>query len=189
MSDFPYQRDPFVDVNPLLTVQDAQEWLRESSGVLRNRNPSGCPCCNQLVMVNRRAFNLSVARSLIWLVLHFVANPDWIHVPKKAPKWMTKAREYPKLAYWKMAEAKPNLTDPTKRCPGWWRPTQFGIEFAYDRLRVASHAYVYNKAVLDYDDTRRIGIRDALKAPYDYSKLMSGGGDFDVPASDDNQTS
>lgn len=150
----------------LVTLEEAASWLSKNM-----KRGADCPCCGQMCRIYRRAFNASMANSLIWLVSQN-ATTEWIDVPARAPGWLTKSREFPKSRYWGLIEEKPNK-DPSKRCSGLWRPTKEGIDFVFSRSRIASHVYLFDNAVMGFEEKRTTSIQEALGKKFDYSELMA----------------
>lgn len=126
-----------------------------------------CPACAQEVRLYPRAMNSIMARFLIAL----------FRAPKTPEGWVDvrtldfKGGDYAKARYWGLCEVKANK-DPRKRTSGLWRLTAKGTDFIHDRVRVPSHALVYNKKChgLTGGD---IDIRRALGTDFDYEKLMA----------------
>lgn len=155
----------------MTTVAEAREHLFSNydKGVALR-----CPCCDRLVKLYRRKFNVGLARSIIWLVRYSTErNPtgDWIHVPKRAPRYVLASREFDKLREWGLAIAKPNK-DPAKRASGMWLPTPIGVSFVGMTETIPEALMVYNKAVLS-SSPKQINIRTALGRKFDYAELMN----------------
>jgi hypothetical protein len=55
----------------------------------------------------------------------------------------------------------------------YWRPTDKGRAFAYDKATVPRHAMIFNGEVVGFSE-KRIGIRDALGKQFSYEELMQG---------------
>lgn len=153
----------------MTTVAEARAHLFDNydKGVMR------CPCCDRIVKLYRRKFNVGLARSIIWLVRYSAErNPtgDWINVPKKAPRHVLASREFDKLRDWGLAVSKTN-TDTKKRSSGMWLPTPKGESFVRAGLAIPAELRVYNKVVLDMSQ-KHITVREALRTSFDYATLM-----------------
>jgi len=149
------------------TVRDARRRVYDSleDGII-------CPCCDQTCKEYPRKLNHNMAASLIWLVREYRHRPRWIHITAEAPRFVLKTKEYATPRHWGLMEAREN-DDPTKKTSGLWRPTQDGIDFVGGRIRVASHAFLYNNTCrgLSKETTT---IEEALGEFFDYQELMNG---------------
>ena len=125
-----------------------------------------CLCCQQHVKIYRRKLNSNMAEFLCSLVRVFRTTQDW--VPFKDCKFT--GRDYPYIAFWGLAETKPN-NDEAKKNSGLWRPTQKGIDFIGGRVSVPSHGYFYNTEVREWSKTP-VYLRDVFDRHFDYSELM-----------------
>ncbi|MCP4899929.1 MAG: hypothetical protein GY906_23420 [bacterium] len=151
--------------------------LQEARNHVMNERGEGiiCPCCDQLAKVYRRAITCTSARILIAMVKGHLVEPRWIHVSEL---WMQKlgsgSGDVAKLAYWDLVKAKPHdETDTTKTASGWWKPTPYGISFAFGRIQVRKHVLIYNAERLGREGDL-VGIREALGKKFDYAALMNG---------------
>lgn len=143
-------------------LSDVRDWTRTHA-----ENGVDCPVCTQRVQVYKRKLNSGMARSLIQM--YKVAGTDWVHVPTQIG---ARSREEGKLAYWGLVEESLMPRDDGGRA-GWWRVTSKGELFVLKRLRVPSHARVYNGRALGLMGNPT-SITDALGAKFNYSDLMAG---------------
>lgn len=143
-------------------LSDAKAYLREhfDEGV-------DCPCCGQLVRRWKIALNANMARFLISLVREYERTGTWVHYQQ----CNFVGRDYPHLEKWGLMESATN-TDEAKRTSGLWRPTPRGMAFAYNQTTVASHAYIYNKKLLDFS-ADLISVIQALGKHFDYQELLN----------------
>jgi len=130
-----------------------------------------CPCCQQFCKEYKRRLNAGMAAALIWIVRQFEATGQWINVPKEAPRFVLRTKEYGTLKHWRLIESKPNVDDETKRTSGEWRPTEQGIAFVHMRIRVPSHVYLYNNQVRGWAD-KQVTIAQCLGKKFSYRELM-----------------
>ena len=139
------------------TLDEAKQWMRDQSAT-----GARCPCCNQFVKVYRRKLNSSMARALIILYRH---GEDWVQFDHLVRESTTKlSHDYIGLHYWGLTERHPEKD-------GYWRITEAGIFFARKRLRVESHAVIYDANLVRLDGDK-INITDALGEKFDYNELM-----------------
>ncbi len=152
------------DINDYSTIKEVKSFLSANyeKGVV-------CPCCKQYVKRYRRSINSSMAYWLIWLVKsHILQNNNWIDV-RNSP---VRGGDYAKLQHWQLIEKKPN-EDGDRRSSGKWRPTFSGIDFAFRRIKIYSHAILYNNEMRALEGDL-IDISEALGNKYNYETLMNG---------------
>lgn len=164
------------------TLAEAEQWVRENGaeGVI-------CPCCHQVAKVYKRKLNRAMAYSLI--VLYRLSGEadeaGFIDVPRALAKHnlvaVLRSREYQKLRYWGLAEAKGEKRDDGGKA-GKYRITETGMLFVVGNLAVPRHVYLYNGAVMSLDTTEKITIREALGDRFNYDELMASGSGVPVPA-------
>lgn len=153
-----------------LHVEDQRRKLKARLGNCDTTLDNDCPLCGQLVKLYKRPYNSSMARALCWLVVETGNALTWIDVPKAAPAWLLRSREFPKNAYWSLIEARPNAMG-DKKDSGIWRATLGGVKFANSLSRIASHALIFDGEL--YGQTAAtIDIRTALGKKFDYDELM-----------------
>lgn len=132
-----------------------------------------CPCCGQLCKLYKRKLNHAMAKGLIWLVGATTPRGPFVHI-STAP--MIQGRpgggDFGKLAYFDLVEDKPNDDDPSKRCSGFWRPSELGVLFVGMRAAVPAYVWAFNQVVYGAAE-QRISILDALGTHFDYEELMS----------------
>ncbi len=151
-----------------MNVKQAKKLVERKS---RTAKGIACPCCAQNCKRYRRAFNTGMVRSLIWLVLRYQANgKKWINVPRVAPSYVLRSREFGKIKAWGLIVDRPN-TDPAKRTSGFWKPTKRGIAFVYGRIKIPSHAIFYNRNREKFDG-KPVSIRQTIGKKFDYEELM-----------------
>jgi hypothetical protein len=157
---------PFDGDPKKMSLAEARKWLRTRAATLKQYE---CPCCKQDVQVFKRKLNANMARFLISLTYEHLVRGDWVHYKKCSYR----GRDYPYLPAWGLAETAAN-EDSKKRSSGLWRPTEKGIDFVYGRIKVPTHAYIFDNQYLKH--TRElIDIRGVLKEPFDFAELMRAG--------------
>lgn len=62
------------------------------------------------------------------------------------------------------------------RTSGFWRPTHLGIAFVAARVRVPSHALVFNRTVIGWQGRVDWSIQEALGKDFDYETMVSESG-------------
>jgi hypothetical protein len=164
MWDIDYPKTSFTPFN---TLEEVRGYVLDHL-----RSGARCPCCGQTAKVYGRKYNLSEAYSLIWLVKESGPLMRWVNVPENAPKGLIKSREFPKNRYWGLIEPKPNDDDPKKKDSGIWRPTDKGVNFAYNRIRLEQRVFLYDNHVVGFA-SETMSILDALGTRFDYEELMS----------------
>jgi hypothetical protein len=108
-----------------------------------------------------------MVRWLIWLVSRHNQTGSWIDV-KKYP---ARGGDYAKLLHWDLVVNMPN-DDPKKRTSGFWEPTQKGIDFAYGRISVPSHVYLFDNEIQAWED-KKVYIEDVVEEDFDFTELMN----------------
>jgi len=155
---------------------DSTETLRAAKARVMAKLISGdegvCPCCGQFCKLYQRKFNANMAQFLLSLIkIQRQSGQQWIHY--SACRFT--GRDYPYIAFWGLAETAPSATG-QKRTTGQWRPTEKGILFANNQIRIAQHLFIFNNEIL-CPSKQTIGIAEALNNPFQYNELMG----YDVP--------
>jgi hypothetical protein len=147
-----------------VTLAEAKQWLRE-----RVHTGEHCPLCTQYAKVYRRTITAGMARALIAMWHH--AGTEWFYLPDITSRW--RSRDEAHLRHWGLIQpAKGNRPDGPTR--GWWRVTQFGVDFIHVRVKVDMHALIYDDVLLGFDPENSISILDAIDKKFDYHALMRG---------------
>jgi len=139
----------------------------------KSSSPEGCtcPCCEQFTKTYKRKLNSTMAAGLIWIVKTYEKEKDWIHVIKKAPRWLVATNQYSSLAYWGLIEKRSN-ENKSKRTSGFWKPTEKGVNFSKGLLTVPSHVFLYNNKATKFTE-ELTDINTALGKKFNYEELMS----------------
>ncbi|MBY0559319.1 hypothetical protein [Hyphomicrobium sp.] len=128
--------------NPTRTLADARQILRAN---LETGKPSCCPVCAQDAKLYARKFRAPWLKALRALA-------DSLYLSPREMVAICKARDYPALTYFGLAHRNPS--------DGMWRISQLGRDFLDGRVTLPSHAIIYNKEVVGFDETKRIHILD-----------------------------
>jgi hypothetical protein len=147
------------------TLGQAKAWLRE-----RLDDGAECPCCTQRAQRYHRKLNSSATHALI--LMYRAHRREWGHGPSTS----TVARAGGELArcrYWHLIEEADWQREDGGRA-GWWRITDLGEQFIYNRVKVPSHAYIYDNRLMKLDDRVTINIVEALGRHFNYHELMLG---------------
>lgn len=139
-----------------------------------------CPCCDRRLVARVRNLNSNMASALVRLYyLSVVRGEGWVHTPSRE---VDPQREMAKLVFWGLVESQVN-TDSTKRCSGWWRPTELGVAFVLRQILVPGKVLVSRNSCVGRSDGSHellpreyVGINDALSTRFDYESLMEGRG-------------
>jgi hypothetical protein len=121
----------------------------------------------------RRPITSSMARWLIALVRRYEKEPRWYSVSEP---WSlaigSGTGDTAKLLYWGLIKSAQN-DNPKKRTSGLWQPTREGFAFAYEALRVKSHALIRDGELIELVG-HEVNIRQCLTTKFDYTALMAG---------------
>jgi len=145
------------------TIIEGKNYLREnfSTGV-------GCPCCGQFVKQYKRKLNSNQAWCLISLVKLYRQEARFFHINEIGTP--AGGGDFAKLRYWKLIEEKKHKGS-DKRTSGFWIPTEFGIDFVNDMVRVYKHVFIFNGKVTGWSD-ESTNIIEALGDKFNYIELM-----------------
>jgi len=154
------------------TLAEAKEYIL---GLISNPASNGapCPCCKQKVQAWRKSICSTSAADLIRLVKSYNGTPlhydGFCVVPKD--------RNFSQLVLWDLIEPGENH-DVTKRAPGTWKPTTYGIEFVWNIAQVPRYITTFDNRIIR-KSTEFIGIEHALGNKFDYCELIAGQGVLD----------
>lgn len=171
---------PFTEENP--DYEPGPKTVTHAQAYVRSHREDGvvCPCCGQYCKVYHRTLNSAMAQFLIWLVLEYekrtscVSGNVWINV-NDGPLIQNRkgGGDFAKLRYWGLIEQMAN-EDETKRTSGYWRPTQTGIDFVYDKVTVPKKVRLYLNEPIGFAE-ERVTIQNALGTKFNYQELMARG--------------
>lgn len=161
--------DLFPPIRKYRTIEEAQAFLKSAI-----KDGAGCPCCGQLVKDYKFRILATMAATLIWVVGRARRkNETWVHLNNaEAPDWIKADRNYPRLAYWELLVPKLQPEKGEKRCSGFWKPTEKGVEFVFNRLKVPEFVLAYNNVPFERSESQ-ISVKDALQEKFQYDELMN----------------
>lgn len=149
----------------MTTLSEAQDTVR--SGAI---DGIYCPCCGKWCKVYPRKLSAQMAQFLMGLVEIFARRRDWVHVREVRGATAEKAAtDASYLVHWGLLIPK-NRTKGEKSA-GYYKPTQWGIDFVYERVRVKRKVYLYNNQPQDWSE-ETTAIREALGDAFDYDELF-----------------
>jgi len=157
------------------TVPEQTDTLTQARADLRSRLDDGvtCPCCDQYAKIYRRPLNANMSMflcSLVKISRDRVAGgyPPWV-------SWRRidhTSRDYSYARHWGlMVERPPDST--RARSSGFWKPTDKGIQFVMNQIRVPKRVHLYNNEVIGWDEETTC-IVEAMGKNFDYAELMGG---------------
>jgi hypothetical protein len=161
------------------SVEDAKKWLRANFS-----KGATCPCCHQFVKLYGRKMNKSMAYVLLLIARYYrrveVKPDEWLHVPSYIaevavgnPRRAAAVRgDWAKLKLWGLIEEKPGTRKDGSPRVGYWRLTPLGRQFVAREVKVPSHVYIYNGALLQRAVDVQISIDDALGTDFSYAEIM-----------------
>lgn len=143
------------------TLVEVREWVDAhlTDGVI-------CPCCGQRAQMYRRKINAGMARALI-LSWRFGAVGEYIHVNRLG------SHETAQLSWWGLIEEQPAIRPDGGRT-GWWRPTERGVAWINQRIRVPKYVLVYNSVLYGEPFGELVSIADAIGTKFDLTELLAG---------------
>lgn len=144
------------------------EELREAA----KKPISRCDCCGGKTKIYRRKLNAGMAWALCWLAKNRALN--WTHI-NQMPRRSINSREFGKLFFWGLITEKREENKGTKRTSGIYRVTIKGSAFAFNRIKVPSHAFIQSPGsrLVGFEETHT-SIIDALGKHFNYEELMRG---------------
>jgi len=157
-----------MKMNPKSTsIEEGKIFLRENI-----KNGTTCPCCNQHVQMYDIKFSSNMAIFLISLVKQYEIKQQPIHYKDCA----FSSNNYPYLRHWGLMETSTSETT-DKKTSGYWTPTERGISFANNEIKVPKTLSIYNNkvyAILQNKNNHPITIEEALTTKFDYKDLRNG---------------
>jgi hypothetical protein len=156
--------------------------LEQARAVYRERVGDGtrCFCCSRYGKIYKRSITSAIALALIALYHHNRKNPNiWVHAQtylaefyKEQPALSARVRggDYAKTRFIGLLEAREgNVKRPTS---GYWRITEQGMKFVLGEIKVPGHIVLLHGKSIEWPYDKMIDIREALRTPFDYERLM-----------------
>jgi hypothetical protein len=168
VSDLFTQLDLFPKGQEHLMLGQARAFLRE-----RMNDGVDCPCCGRLVKSYKFTILGTMAATLMWIVAKAKQTKEpWVHLNNpEAPAWVKADRNYPRLSYWNLVVAREQEEKNEKRCSGYWKATQLGVEFVYNRTKVPKYVLAYNN--IPYEESiETVSIQDVMKKKFNYEEML-----------------
>lgn len=142
-----------------------------------NKKGTACRACEQYCRVYRRRFYRTLALDLISLYkLSIEQDRIFFNVKEIYARSRIAARAPVVIAvaaYWGLVIQQPkDPGDRSKRTSGNWAITDKGRDFVQRKIRIPSHAILFNKNVEGFSETT-VQIDDHL-GNFDYEELMRG---------------
>lgn len=147
--------------------KEALEGFRENWKGTINDKGGHCPVCDRWGMVNKRCFNKTMAKSLVWLTHQ---GNDYIDVPGTAPVFVLKTNQLASCRWWGLTERPPS-DDDTKKHSGHWRATPRGRAFVDGGLTIPKYVLTYAGEPISFSVDERIFIFDAV-SKFDYREAI-----------------
>ena len=150
----------------MTTLVQAQDQLKASIN-----DGTYCPCCGKWCKVYPRKLSAQMARFLIRLVRVYARTEDWVHVREVHGRTAEKAAtDASYLKHWGLLVPRPK--DPMMKSSGYYKPTQLGVDFVFNRILVRKKGFFWNNTAIDWSDATT-DINDALGDGFDYAELMA----------------
>ncbi len=144
---------------PSASVAEARTYIDErlSGGVT-------CPCCGSYLKIYARRLNRAKVRELLEIYRRIDETDgdyyDFHFLPDLGIS--LRNREYPKLRWWGLLEARDPDAGPTETT-GYWRLTFAGVKFVRGELRVPNKVLEFRSEFLGFaEDASAVSVREAL---------------------------
>lgn len=128
--------------NPDRTLAEARDLIRAN---LETGRSCQCPVCARNVRLYARKFRAPWLKALRALA-------ENIYLSARQMEDICGSRDYPVLSNFGLAHCNP--------ADGMWRISALGQDFLEGRITIPSHAVIYNRDVIGFDERRRIHITD-----------------------------
>jgi len=147
-----------------------------------------CPVCDRWGKINTVTLRGVMVKTMHWI--HREGSGDWVDVPARAPRFVSRSYAFSRLKHWNMVEQK-YAPPPTKeeqesgieretRTSGMWKLTPIGIDFIFNGTTAPHKVFVYNDHRVGASD-EMVTARDCAHAKFNYDEMMSTtfNGDYD----------
>jgi hypothetical protein len=157
----------------LVAGHTATSLWREAQALTQQFRKNGaakCPCCGQGVNLRTTTIDHGSARWLILLVRAFLENGrDWVYCKRYKELQAGKGGggDYSKPKYWDLIETK------SKRS-GIWRPTEKGIAYVFNQIKIPSSCLTYNDKAYKFSSTEGSISEYFEQDPAEYARLVDG---------------
>jgi hypothetical protein len=119
-----------------------------------------------------------MARSLIWLASRSEAG-NWVDVPNTAPAWVLRSNQLPTLRWWDLVERNDSEKSPENKHSGMWRATEYGKQFAANKISAPSKVFTYNGEVVA-KSTSLCNIVSCFEFDFDYHEVFNSFTNYDT---------
>ena len=139
-----------------------------------------CPVCDRWGKVNPISLSGIMVKMMHWIYRE--GNGDWVDVPARAPRFVSRSYSFTRLKHWNMVEQK-YVPPPTKeereegagrwtRTSGLWRLTHIGVDFIFNSTTAPNKVFVYNDHLVgaSYDV---VTARGCAHEKFNYDSMMS----------------
>ena len=158
----------FMDYSSFIKGDPVVNLRKELASIRSKGESTRCKVCDQHVKEYRKSLSSNSARFLFSLVSVSKTKKDgWVH----HTDCIYQSRNYPEVAYWGLAYTKKDASK-DKKTSGFWRPTQLGVDFIKNKIKIPKYVHVYNAKVVRIDDSEKVSIIDSLGSKFNYSDLM-----------------
>jgi hypothetical protein len=147
-----------------------------------------CPVCDRWGKINTITLRGIMVKMMHWIYRE--GNGDWVDVPLRAPRFVSRSYAFSRLKHWGMVEQK-YVPPPSKeeqeagveretRTSGLWRLTPIGVDFIFNGTTAPSKVFVYNDHRIGASDDV-VTARDCAHEKFNYDSRMSTtfNGDYD----------
>lgn len=149
-----------MKVDLYTTIQEAQDFLNN----FKYRGAI-CPCCNSKQKIWRKPLIGTAIVELIKLCYLFKIKKEEIHISM----FSAQRSNFYTLKYWGLIEGSEKAEG--KRTAGMWKPTEKGVDFIFNRIKIPSHAETKNNELLNLSGDP-IDVITALGKKFNYDELM-----------------
>lgn len=147
------------------------ETLRANWSNTISHDGGKCAVCDRWGKVYKRNINKTMAKGLIWLYQNKGEVDGWVHIPTKAPKWLTASNQLATLHWWNLVERKSKDESHKAKFSGIWRTTPLGDAFVTAQRTMPKSVFTYNNTVIRFG-TKEAYIYECFKERFDYDQIM-----------------
>jgi hypothetical protein len=161
--------------------------LEEASAVLRGNWKAAiesagdyCPICDRWGKVNTVTLRGIMVKMMHWIYRE--GNGDWVDVPARAPRFVSRSYSFTRLKHWNMVEQKyapPPTVEERElgvtretRTSGMWRLTPIGVDFIFNGTTAPNQVFIYNDRRIGASDVM-VAARDCAHEKFNYDAMMS----------------
>lgn len=138
--------------------------------VMTGKTGLKCPFCGSLVSLYKRTINAEMAKTFLQLVRAYNKYPRYYSMRELKPADNKAASDIIYLLHWGLLD-KTDSSNSAMAPAGTYRPTEKGLRFAHNLIRVPSHVHLLHNEVVGWSD-KTIDIKTALGTKFNYEDLM-----------------